>query len=86
LSAVAKLERATILVRSAEGRARAKQRGMRLGRKPKLNSAQLVEDQGDARQRSRHEGNWRDTGGLFGASCRDSRVTGNRGYPVLPTS
>lgn len=43
LGAAAKLERATILVRTAEGRARAKERGKSLGRKPKLNSTQLVE-------------------------------------------
>ena len=43
LGAAAKLERATILVRTAEGRARAKQRGKSLGRKPKLNATQLIE-------------------------------------------
>ena len=43
LGAAAKLERATILVRTAEGRARAKQRGKILGRKPKLNPVQLAE-------------------------------------------
>jgi DNA invertase Pin-like site-specific DNA recombinase len=43
LGAAAKLERATILVRTAEGRARAKQRGKSLGRRPKLNPTQLAE-------------------------------------------
>lgn len=43
LGAVAKLERATILARTAEGRARARERGKSLGHKPKLNSAQLAE-------------------------------------------
>jgi DNA invertase Pin-like site-specific DNA recombinase len=41
LGAAAKLERATILARTAEGRARAKSQGRSLGRKPKLNRAQV---------------------------------------------
>lgn len=43
LGAAAKLERATILARTAEGRARARARGVRLGRPPKLNIAQQNE-------------------------------------------
>lgn len=45
LGAVAKLERSMILRRTAEGRARAKERGRSLGRKPKLNAAQIMEAQ-----------------------------------------
>jgi DNA invertase Pin-like site-specific DNA recombinase len=43
IAAVAKLDRAIILERTAGGRARAKQRGRSLGRKPKLNPTQLIE-------------------------------------------
>jgi DNA invertase Pin-like site-specific DNA recombinase len=45
LGAVAKLERSMILRRTAEGRARAKERGRSLGRKPKLNAVQIMEAQ-----------------------------------------
>jgi DNA invertase Pin-like site-specific DNA recombinase len=43
LGAAAKLERATILVRTGEGRARAKAAGKSLGRKPKLTTQQQRE-------------------------------------------
>lgn len=43
LGAAAKLERATILARTAEGRARARARGVRLGRPPRLKPTQQAE-------------------------------------------
>jgi len=43
LGALAEFERSMILSRTAEGRARAKARGVRFGRKPKLSAFQISE-------------------------------------------
>lgn len=65
IAAVAKLERAIILERTAGGRARARQRGRSLGRKPKLNPTQLIE----ARAMQSNGRGMREIGEVLGVSA-----------------